>query len=143
MDDYQTYTKPNRFYTILRWIVLLPSALLAGWLGWLVVSFVNRISFGMMGINPDSFFSRIFIEGVSHGVLGAGVVYVSAKVAPTHKVIVVFVMAGLSLLGAGILLFPAIASKNLWAIFSCICIAIGAGGVAWAVYSGEISEEDL
>ena len=99
MDDYQTYTKPNTFYTILRWIVLLPSALLAGWLGWLVVSFVNRISFGMMGINPDSFFSRIFIEGVSHGVLGAGVVYVSAKVAPTHKVIVVFVMAGLSVLG--------------------------------------------
>lgn len=100
----------------------------------------------MTGVNPDTLLSRILIEGVSQCALGAAIVYVAAQIVPSHKTVIVFVMAALTILGAGIAMSPSIVMKNLWAIFGCMCMAVGAGGVAWLVYKNELkydSEEHL
>ena len=96
----------------------------------------------MTGMNPDAFLSRIYIEGVSQGALGAAIVYVAAQIVPSHKTVIVFVMTGLIILGAGVLMFPSIIVKNLWAIYGCICMAVGTGGVAWLVYKGELKYDN-
>lgn len=66
----------------------MPVALLAAWLAWLVVAFLNKVTVGMRGIDPDSFLSRAFVEFISHAVMGAAFVYVGAKVAPMHHKVV-------------------------------------------------------
>lgn len=126
---------------VLRWVAVLPGALLAGWVGWLLIGFGNRLSFSMTGLDPDGFLSRIFIEGVSHGAIGAAGVYFGALIAPTARHVVVFVLAGIFILLGGFLLFPAILTKNWWAIYAVVALAFGAGAVAFSVYTGETSFE--
>ena len=64
-------------------------------------------------------------------------VYVGSKIAPAQKEATVFVLAFLFVLGAGVLLFPAIRARNWWAMYGAVALALGAGGMCWSVYSGE------
>jgi hypothetical protein len=126
----------------LRWMAVLPAAALAAWAAWIVVNLLNRLTFFVQGLNPDSLLSRAFIEGAAHADMGAAGVYAGAKVAPSHRKIVVFLLAGLIILGGGFALFPAILVRNGWAIYGAIWLVIGAGSVAWGVYSGGTREFD-
>lgn len=120
-----------------RWLAILPGALIAGWAAWAAINLVNRLTFSWQGLNPDWFVSRVYIEGMSHGALGAAGVYAGAKIAPARKAATVFVLAVLFVLGAGFLLFPAIIAANWWAMYGAVALAVGAGSVCWSVYSGE------
>ena len=42
----------------------------------MAISLLNRLTFSWQGLDPDWFVSRLYIEGVSHGMLGAVSVYV-------------------------------------------------------------------
>lgn len=132
--------RPNSLIVILRWVAVLPAAAAAGYVGWLLIVLLNRISFSMSGVDPDSFLGRAFIEAASSAVMGAAIVYAGAKTAPSHRRIVVFVMAVLALVSAGVLLYPALLMRSGWAIYSVVWWILGAGGVAWSVYSGETTE---
>ncbi len=134
--------RPSPFIVALRWIAVLPAAAVAGYVAWLLVNLLNRVTFFFQGLDPNSLFNRAFIEAASGLAMGAATVYVGAKVAPFHRAVVVFLLAGLSILAAGFLLFPAIVARSGWAIYSAIWWAIGAGAVAWAVYTGEVSGLD-
>ena len=120
-----------------RWLAVLPGAVAAGWAAWLAISLLNRLTFLLGGLDPDWFVSRLYIEGVSHGVLGAVSVYVGSKIAPAQKAATVFVLAFLFVLGTGVLLFAAIGARNWWAVYSDVALALGAGGTCWSVYSGK------
>ena len=120
-----------------RWLAVLPGAMAAGWAAWVAISLLNRLTFSWQGLDPDWFVSRLYIEGVSHGMLGAVSVYVGSKIAPAQKAATVFVLAFLFVFGAGVLLFPAIGARNWWAVYGAVALALGAGGMCWSVYSGE------
>lgn len=126
---------------VLRWIAFLPAAFLAAWLAWLVVMFGNRLTMGMQGIDPDSFLSRAFIEFISHAVMGAAFVYSGAKVAPAHHKTVAYVLAGLGLVAAGFLLFPAFMVANYWAVWAGASLIMGVGATAYSVSTGEVELE--
>ena len=61
---------------ILRWIFTLPAAALAAWAAWFAVLWLNRVTFSMIGFDPDALISRAYIELVSHALMGAVFVYV-------------------------------------------------------------------
>ena len=96
-----------------RWLAVVPGAVAAGWAAWVAISLLNRLTFSWQRLDPDWFVSRLYIEGVSRGMLGAVSVYVGSKIAPAQKEATVFVLAFLFVLGAGVLLFPAIRSEKL------------------------------
>ena len=127
----------SQVMVILRWIAFLPGAFLTAWLAWFLVSLLNSITMGMSGINPNSFVSRLFIEFISHAVMGAAFVYVGAKVAPFQKKIVAYVLVGIGLISAGFMLFPAIMVANYWAIWGGISLILGCGFTAYSVFVGE------
>jgi hypothetical protein len=56
----------SQMKVILRWVSFVPAALLAAWLAWLVVAFLNKVTMGMQGIDPNSFLSREQ-SGTDHG----------------------------------------------------------------------------
>ena len=69
--------------------------------------------------------------------MGAAFVYVGAKIAPLHKKIVAYVLAGIGLICAGFMLFPAIMIANYWAIWGSVALILGAGVTAYSVRMGE------
>ena len=91
----------------------------------------------MQGVDPDSFLSKVFIEFISHAVMGAAFVYVGAKIAPFHKNIVAYVLATIGLVFGGFLLFPSILVENYWAIWGGISLILGVVLTAYSVSTGE------
>ena len=130
------------FINGLRWICVLPGAVLAGFLASVVVKFVNSLTLSWAVADPDSFLVRVFLEIVSGIALGGGGVIAGVKIAPNHKTPTVFVLAFTFVLLSGFLLFPALAQRNWWAILNVAALVVGAAGVAWSVYSGETDVED-
>jgi hypothetical protein len=123
---------------VLRWVCFIPAAVLAAWIAWLVVAVLNKITIGMQGIDPNSFLPRAFIEFISHAVMGAAFVYVGAKVAPMHHKIVAYVLAGVGLVSAGFMLFPAFLVSNYWAVWAGVSLILGVGVTAYSVRIGEV-----
>ena len=108
--------KPSQVVMVLRWIALLPASVGAAWAAWLVVNF---------GINPGSFISKAFIVTVSHAVMGGAFVFVGVRLTPIHQRSVAFVLAGIGLVGIGMMLFPAIVLRDYWAIWGGVAAAYG------------------
>lgn len=128
----------TRTTIVLRWICFIPSAVLAAWVTWLLVAVLNKITIGMQGIDPNSFLPRAFIEFISHSVMGAAFVYVGAKVAPVHRKIVAYVLAGIGLVAAGFMLFPAFMVSDYWAVWASFSLILGVGVTAYSVSIGEV-----
>ena len=122
---------------ILRWIAFLPGALLTAWLAWFVVALLNRITMVMSGLDPNSFLFKVFIEFISQAVMGAAFVYVGAKIAPFHNKKIAYALAGIGLIAAGFMLFPAIMVANYWAIWGGVSLILGCGVTAYSVFAGE------
>ena len=128
----------NAVITALRWLGFLPGALVAAWAAWLLVFFGNRLSMWMMGIDPDGFLCKLFVEVMSHGSMGAAFVYAGSRIAPVNRKVIAYALAEVAILIAGFLAFPAVAQQNWWAIVGAIALAGGAGLVVYQVAEGEI-----
>jgi hypothetical protein len=122
---------------ILRWLGVLPAALAAAWLGWILVNVLGRFSLAYAGVEAESFLGKFYFNSAGHLVLGMAFVYAGAKMAPLHRKLVAYVFAALGLVGIGFMLFPSVAVGNGWAIWGSICAAIGVGAVVYAVHQGE------
>jgi hypothetical protein len=122
---------------ILRWIAFLPGAFLTAWLAWFVSGLLNRITMAMSGLDPNSFLSKVCIEFISNAVMGAAFVYVGAKIAPLHNKIIAYSLAGIGLIAAGFMLFPAIMVTNYWSIWGGVSLILGCSVTAYSVFTGE------
>jgi hypothetical protein len=87
---------------------------------------------------PDTELGSVFIEFISHAVMGAAFVYVGAKVAPMHHMIVAYVLAGVGLVTAGFMLFPALLVSNYWAVWAGLALILGVGVTAYLVSIGDV-----
>jgi hypothetical protein len=133
----QNKNQSSQTMVIFRWVAFLPGAFLSAWLAWFVVALLNRITMALSGLDPNSFLSKVFIEFISHAVMGAAFVYVGAKIAPLHNKITAYALAGIGLIAAGFMLFPGIMVTNYWAIFGGVSLVFGCGVTAYLVFTGE------
>jgi len=137
-DEQSDPSQQSRVGVILRWVALLPAALLACAAGRFVIVLINRLGMAKY-VEPGTFMWRVVDQYVSGLALGAVFVYVASSVAPMYKKPVAACAAGLALVLAGFLLFPCVLVGNYWAIFEIVCMGIGAAGVAYGVLAEEIN----
>jgi len=128
--------------SVLRWICVLPGAVVGGLVAAGVVNLVNQLTFRWEGFDPESFMSHLYIQGVSSAVLGAATIYIGARVAPAYKTRVALALSGLVLVFGGFTMFPSVLSENWWAVYSTVVMIGAAGTLAWSIYIGETSDED-
>ena len=121
----------------LRWTAFLPAAFAGAWLVWILVVLLSRWSLAWAGVESGSFFDQLFQTTTAHAVLGFAFVVIGAKVAPGHRRVVVFVLAGVSVLLCGALLLLAIIVRDGWAIAGAIFTTLGAGGALYSVHYDE------
>lgn len=130
-------TWSNKTVDVLRWIGFVPVAVLAAWLAWIVVNILGRFSLSWAGIGPEDFQGKLYFMTAGHAAMGATFVYIGAKIAPYHRVLVAFILGGIGIIVAGFLLFPAVMVRDWWAVWGGLFVAIGAGAVVYAVHAGE------
>ena len=128
---------------VVRWVAFLPGALLAGVLAWSVIYWGNFWTFRIMGMNPYSFWSSLMLEGLPYAGMGAVIVLVAVRIAPSHKKAVVFGTAILSVLVAGSTLFIGVAARDGWMIYSSLAQVAGTAAIGWSLYSGGVSDMQL
>lgn len=121
---------------VLRWVLVLPGAIAAGYVAWFTVTFLNRLTMRLY-VDPDGFLGRAYLETISNMVMGAAAVYVGARIAPSEQSKVALALTVLVILAAGVLLFPALQSRSWWAVYAVACLVAGAGSVTWSIYRGE------
>jgi hypothetical protein len=121
----------EKLLTVLRWIAVLPSAIIAAGL----TSFITRMVVGY-GIRYGGGASMAFqyehpiiynqiLDITSSIALAVAFVVVATWVAPSYKKHVIFVFAGMILLLSLYLIFPMIVSRNYLIIFQIIALNMG------------------
>jgi hypothetical protein len=70
-------------------------------------------------------------------VLGAAFVYIGWRIAPSHKPTVSIVLGALSLLIAGLLLFPALVLLDWRAMLEIVCLLLGSMSATVSAFRGE------
>jgi len=137
-DEQLDPNQQSRVGVILRWVALLPAALLACAVGRFVIVLINRLGMARY-VEPGTFMWRVVDQYVSGLALGAVFVYVASWVAPMYKKPVAASAAGFVLVLAGFLLFPSVLVGDYWAIFEIVCMGLGGAGVAYGVLAEEIT----
>lgn len=133
----ETENQSSQAMSFLRWIAIFPGAVMTAWLAWFAAVLLNRITMTMSGLDPNSFLPKVFIEFISHAVMGAAFVYIGTKIAPLKNKKVAYILTGIGLLSAGFMLFPAIRVANYWSIWSGVALIIGFSITAYSVFIGE------
>ena len=125
--------------TYLRWLILGPASVGGGWLAWLITTAINRLSLIAVGIDPNSFIGRAYVEAISAFCMGIAFVYVGARVAPTHRKQICFALAGVGLLTVGLSMTFAVMATNYWALWADVLAGLGVGAASFAINRGEIN----
>ncbi len=115
---------------ILRWVALLPGALI----GAVVVRLFVRLVFwagGLLLFGEESLWEKILNTGFEAFAFGAGFVIIATLIAPNHKVFVVLAAIGFHLLLSGAGLYSAIITGDNWLLYEDIVAIAGAiaGGI--------------
>lgn len=122
--------------SLLRWIVFLPAAALAGFLAYTVAWFTHEWAFGLF-IGSGTLFGGSLVRFFSYLYMGIATVYAACFVAPSSKKIVAVITGGLVLVISGATMFYALSVPEYWGIVDSIAIDLGAIGVAIAIYNGQ------
>lgn len=126
------WERRRRVTTALRWVAVLPSAILGCIVARIAIVLINRIT--MAGyVDPNSLLARVFVEWISSVIMGVAVVYFGWYVAPAFKLHTAIILAGIILLVSGAMLFAALVQRDYWAIFATLAMNLGSIGTAYFI----------
>lgn len=131
--------KLSKIEVALRWIATIPVAVLGAILvSWIVTLVGNFGLAGYGGLDPQSWAFRVISEWGRGVICGALLVWIAARIAPTHKMGVCVIASGVTLFVSGFAAFPALIARDWIAIISVIAATGGACAMAFSVYRGEV-----
>ena len=133
-SEYDTETRNTSIKNVLRWIALIPSALVGFVVGRLFFLFAMGISLSYVGAAPDSLLVQVSQRYFGGLGAGMGLILATIYVAPCHRKHVAIVAFAFVLVLAGFLLFPVIYEGDYWAILEIVFMGIGAGGMVSLVF---------
>lgn len=119
---------------ILRWIVFLPAAGIAGFLAYNIAWYMHELVFGLF-IGSGTLFGGSLVRFFSYLYMGIAIVYVACYVAPSSKKGIAVVMGGLVLILSGATMLYAFSVPEYLGIVDSIAMDLGAIGIATAIYN--------
>ncbi len=122
----------SQLKVILRWVAVLPAAILANYAAGFLFEIGNNITMGMR-MGSDSFSSSAFIVFAANAAGGAAFVYVGARVAPSQKKAVAYILAGVVLGVTVFMLSIMFMASNYWEVWALASRVIGVGATVYSV----------
>ena len=131
----------ERIEVVLRWLIMLPTAIVGSYLAYFVISLIIRCGLSPFSIYPlDSTFSKIVLGSQESLAISVSFVFICVKMAPGYKISVAVGATSLILLLSGAIILAAILSKNYISLISCAFLILGAVGAASAIVKQESGE---
>lgn len=138
-EEMEPQSKHRSIVAILRWIAVLPTAVLSSFTAYVIARFVSRIGVNQF-YEPRSLMGRIVVDAVASAAFGAGFIWVAIAVAPAYKRKMCFVSVGLLIFLSGFLVFGAVLSRAMMSILANVFMLIGAIAMAYKIYLQEKGE---
>ncbi len=135
----------DRIPVPLRWVLLAPAALLAGYTAYLLGGILNTIGTTGAGGDPGSPLTGLLIPLLNHAYFGAAATYVAGRLAPRGKFVAALAVSAALVLILGASLFAATmlsARTVLTTLVGGAGVLLGAGGIVVSVHRGEIDLGD-
>ena len=122
----------------LRWLGAIPGAFIGALIAYTLVvilmTFSIRTSFGSSSIGYGDGFLREFL---GYGVAGAVFIYSGVRIAPSHRIVVTYILAAITILFACYLAYPSIIQNNWSHLFVVLALPCGAGLIVYKVIIGD------
>lgn len=129
----------NKTMVVVRWVLFIPAAILGSLVVHFLVVLLNRVTMGGGYIDPDSFIGGLFLLYVGNLASGFSLVYIASFLAPLHKRRVAIIMASLTLVLFGAVLFGTlVVTKNYWAIPGAGIFSAGSFLATYAIFVGAV-----
>jgi hypothetical protein len=126
----------------LRWIGTIPGAFVGALIAYTLVvilmTFSIRTGFGTGFSGSRIGYGDVFLrEFLGYGAAGAVYIYAGVRIAPSHRIIVTYILTAITVLLACYLTYPSIVINNWAHVFSVLSLPTGAGLVAYKVIIGD------
>lgn len=128
----------------LRWLLVIPVAILLAWLGWLALYYPNLwMDKYVLGADFLSFLVQFHIE--TFGAFGfvAGFIWGGAYTAPKYKNITAFLLAVIMIIFSLWSLYLGYGKQEWWSVYAAVVTIVGLGYVIFAIYSSPEESEEL
>lgn len=122
-----------------RWILFLPGATLLGMVAGILIGFGLQVSDYVWGVDSAALFPRFRNAVVTSGFFGAAFVYAGARVAPSGRKGVSYVLTALIMLCAVVISIQSLAEGDWLGLVCGVSIAIGAAMVAYSVVTKSLN----
>jgi len=118
----------TKIITIMRWISVLPGAILTSWISWLIVKYACAFASFSFPVDLHSFWGRLFIEAIGTIIMTCCFIASGYYIAPKYKLLTVYALSTLAMLCFIYILIPALLVLDFSSILISICIL---NGVIW------------
>ncbi|HEY2919925.1 MAG TPA: hypothetical protein VGK77_13145 [Candidatus Binatia bacterium] len=126
----------------LRWIAVLPAAMVCGYLAYFVGGFINNLSITLyLGAPPEGWL-KVTADVMAHMYLGAAFTYSAVRVAPSAPRYVALAALVLLLVFAGLSLWSSFAIEKFYALPAIGGVLFGGTAALLATFAGEIVPYD-
>ena len=122
----------------LRWIAVLPAAMVCGYLAYLIGGFINNLSLTLILGAPPEGWKKIIIDVMAHGYMGAAFMYSAVRIAPSAPKCVAIATFILLLIFAGLSLWSSFAIGKFYALPAIGGVLFGGVAVLLGALAGEI-----
>ncbi len=120
----------------LRWGLLLPCSMLAGYLAYFIGGTMNRFMTMMFAGPPPSWptWLAVATDATAHIYIGLAITYVAVRIAPAHHKPVAATVCGLCVLLAGASIFAAVLTGKFISTVSATALVFGSVALTVAVF---------
>lgn len=122
----------------LRWMMLLPLAILIGYLAFLVGGFINNLSLMLFLSQPPDSWMKIATDAVAHSYMGAAFTYSGVRIAPSKPRYVAFTTSALLVIFAGLSLWSSFAIAKFYALPAIGGLLFGGFAALYATLAGQV-----
>ena len=122
----------------LRWVVMLPVAMVCGYLAYFVGGFINNLSITLFLGSPPEGWLKITADVMAHMYMGAAFTYSAVRVAPSAPRYVALATIVLLLVFAGLSLWSSFAIGKFYALPAIGGVLFGGVAALLGVFAGEI-----
>ena len=122
----------------LRWIVVLPAAIVCGYLAYLVGGIINNLSITLYLGSPPEGWLKITAVVMAHMYMGAAFTYSAVRAAPSAPKYVALAALVLLLVFAGMSLWSSFAIGKFYALPAIGGVLFGGVAALFGTFAGEI-----